>query len=92
MGDARDPRRLTRRGKNLGAGVRRSRARSSVGERAAGRGRTLVMDGGASPAWMRDITRSLAAALPAGAHRTLPDQTNDVAPGALAAALEDFLR
>ncbi|MER6815762.1 alpha/beta hydrolase [Spirillospora sp. NPDC000708] len=51
----------------------------------------LVLAGGASPAWMRDAARRLAALLPAGAHRVLDGQTHDVAPDVLAPALEDFL-
>ncbi|WP_433471766.1 alpha/beta fold hydrolase [Spirillospora sp. CA-142024] len=51
----------------------------------------LVLDGGDSPAWMRDIARRTAALLPAGTHRTLDGQTHDVDPAALAPALEEFL-
>ncbi|MGC4953112.1 alpha/beta fold hydrolase [Actinomadura citrea] len=52
---------------------------------------TLVLDGGDSPAWMRDIARRTAALLPAGTHRTLDGQTHDVDPAALAPALAGFL-
>ncbi|MFI0487417.1 alpha/beta fold hydrolase [Actinomadura sp. 9N215] len=51
----------------------------------------LVLDGGASPAWMRDTARRLAAALPDGTHRTLDGQTHDVSADALAPVLADFL-
>ncbi|MFD0534160.1 hypothetical protein ACFQY7_10715 [Actinomadura luteofluorescens] len=51
----------------------------------------LVLDGGDSPAWMRDIARRTAALLPAGTHRTLDGQTHDVDPAVLAPALERFL-
>jgi pimeloyl-ACP methyl ester carboxylesterase len=52
---------------------------------------TLVIAGGASPAWLRDIARQLADALPDGHHTVLPDQTHDVDPAALATALAGFL-
>ncbi len=51
---------------------------------------TLVLDGGASPAWLRDASVALAAAVPDGARRTLPDQTHDVSPDALAPVLAEF--
>ncbi len=51
----------------------------------------LVVDGGDSPAWMRDTARRVAALLPAGTHRTLDGQTHDVAPEVLAPVLADFL-
>ncbi|MFC4053623.1 alpha/beta fold hydrolase [Actinomadura syzygii] len=51
----------------------------------------LVLDGGDSPAWMRDIAARTAELLPAGTHRTLPGQTHDVAPDALAPVLSEFL-
>lgn len=51
----------------------------------------LVLDGGASPAWMRDIARRVAGLLPAGTHRTLDGQTHDVDPAVLAPALAVFL-
>jgi len=51
---------------------------------------TLVLDGGASPAWMREMARRVANALPGGQHRRLEGQTHDVAPEALAPALEEF--
>jgi pimeloyl-ACP methyl ester carboxylesterase len=51
---------------------------------------TLVLDGGASPAWMREVALRLANTLPAGQHRCLEGQTHDVAPEALAPVLEEF--
>ncbi|NVI86855.1 alpha/beta fold hydrolase [Actinomadura sp. BRA 177] len=51
----------------------------------------LVLDGGDSPAWMRDTAARVAGLLPAGTHRTLDGQTHDVAPGVLAPALAGFL-
>lgn len=51
---------------------------------------TLVLDGGASPAWMRDTARRVANTLPRGQHRSLEGQTHDVAPEALAPVLEEF--
>ncbi|NDU75372.1 alpha/beta fold hydrolase [Actinomadura sp. DSM 109109] len=51
----------------------------------------LVLDGGDSPAWIRDIARRTAELLPAGTHRTLDGQTHDVDPAALAPVLAEFL-
>jgi hypothetical protein len=51
---------------------------------------TLVLDGGASPAWMREMARRVANALPGGQRRRLEGQTHDVAPEALAPVLEEF--
>jgi pimeloyl-ACP methyl ester carboxylesterase len=48
---------------------------------------TLVMVGGASPAWMRRSAQALAEVLPNAQHRTLEGQTHDVAPEVLAPAL-----
>ncbi|MEU8246878.1 alpha/beta hydrolase [Nonomuraea sp. NPDC048916] len=52
---------------------------------------TLVMAGGASPAWMRDVARLVAGALPSGEYRVLDGQTHDVAADVLADALIDWL-
>ncbi len=52
---------------------------------------TLVLDGGASPAWMRETARAVARAVPQGEHHTLEGQTHDVAADALAPVLDDFL-
>ena len=51
---------------------------------------TLVMDGGKSPAWMRNGTQALARALPNAQYRTLPGQTHDVKAKAIAPALIEF--
>ena len=50
----------------------------------------LVMDGGASPAAMRDAVRAVADALPHAQHRTLEGQTHDAATEAVAPALIAF--
>ena len=50
----------------------------------------LVMDGGASPAWIRNGVRTLAGTLPNATHRTLEGQTHAADPAMLAAALEEF--
>lgn len=52
--------------------------------------RVMVVDGGASPPWMREAARLVAQALPRGRHRTLTGQTHEVAPHVLAPLLEDF--
>ena len=51
---------------------------------------TLVIDGGASPVWMRNAAQAVAEALPNAQHRTLEGQTHNVAPDALAPVLEEF--
>ena len=51
---------------------------------------TLVIDGGASPMWMRNAAQAVADALPNAQRRTLAGQTHDVAPEALAPVLEEF--
>ncbi|TDD76749.1 alpha/beta hydrolase [Actinomadura darangshiensis] len=51
----------------------------------------LVVDGGGSPAWMRDTAVRAAELLPAGTHRTLDGQTHDVDPAVLAPVLAEFL-
>ena len=51
---------------------------------------TLVIDGGASPAFMQSAAQTLADALPNAQRRTLEGQTHDVAPDALAPVLEEF--
>lgn len=50
----------------------------------------LVLDGGASPAWIRHSAEALADALPYGEHKSLPGQTHSAAPEALAPELERF--
>ena len=51
---------------------------------------TLVIDGGASPAWMRNAAQAVADILPDAQRRTLEGQTHDVAPAALAPVMEEF--
>jgi len=51
---------------------------------------TIVLDGGASPAWIRDTARTMADLLPNGHHRTLEGQEHNVAPEAMAPALIEF--
>jgi hypothetical protein len=53
---------------------------------------TLVMDGGKSPAWMRNATRALAGVLPNATYRTLDRQTHMVKPKALTPSLVEFFR
>ncbi|WP_407697629.1 alpha/beta fold hydrolase [Streptomyces corynorhini] len=54
------------------------------------RTRAMVVDGGASPAALRDAARATAKSLPRGRHRTLTGQTHEVAPHVLAPVLEEF--
>jgi pimeloyl-ACP methyl ester carboxylesterase len=51
---------------------------------------TLVMDGGASPAWIGNSARTLADILPDAQHRTLDGQTHNAAPEVLAPELVRF--
>ncbi|MDI3340044.1 MAG: alpha/beta hydrolase [Sphaerobacter sp.] len=51
---------------------------------------TLVVDGGASPAWLRQATEAVAAILPGARRQTLEGQTHAVAPDALAPVLLAF--
>jgi pimeloyl-ACP methyl ester carboxylesterase len=51
---------------------------------------TLVMDGGASPEWMRNGATALANVLANAQHRTLPGQTHEVGPEVIAPVLERF--
>ncbi|HKH74471.1 MAG TPA: alpha/beta hydrolase [Vicinamibacterales bacterium] len=53
---------------------------------------TLVMDGGKTPAWMRNATRALAGVLPNATYRTLDGQTHMIKPKALAPPLVEFFR
>ncbi len=55
------------------------------------RAETLIMDGGASPLWMREAIQALARAIPGARHRTLEGQTHAVAPTVLAREVEEFL-
>jgi pimeloyl-ACP methyl ester carboxylesterase len=51
---------------------------------------TLVIDGGASPQWMREAANALASVVPGANRLTLEGQTHDVAPDVLALALRAF--
>ncbi|GAA1822054.1 alpha/beta hydrolase [Luedemannella flava] len=51
---------------------------------------TLVLGGGASPEALQAAARAAADAVPGATHRTLPDQTHDVAVDALAPVLTEF--
>ena len=51
---------------------------------------TLVMDGGASPAWMRNAARALVAILPDVQYRTLEGQDHAAPPDVLAPELDEF--
>jgi pimeloyl-ACP methyl ester carboxylesterase len=53
---------------------------------------TLVMDGGASPAFMHNAAQATAHALPNGQRHTLEGQTHDVAPQVLAPVLVEFFQ
>jgi pimeloyl-ACP methyl ester carboxylesterase len=52
----------------------------------------LVMDGGASPAFMHNAAQAVAHALPNAKRRTLEGQTHDVAPQVLAPVLVEFFQ
>ncbi len=51
---------------------------------------TLVLVGGASPAWMIDVGRQVADALPNGRHMVLEGQDHVVAPEVLVPVLAEF--
>jgi hypothetical protein len=51
----------------------------------------LVLTGGASPAWMIDVGRQLAAALPDGRQQVLEGEEHVVAPEILVSVLADVL-
>jgi hypothetical protein len=53
---------------------------------------TLVMDGGKSPAWMRNAMRALTDALPNATYRTLAGQTHIIKAQAHVQPLVEFLR
>jgi hypothetical protein len=52
---------------------------------------TLAIDGGASPAWIRNAAQAVADALPNGTRSTLPDQMHNVAQSVLAPVVAEFL-
>jgi Alpha/beta hydrolase family len=51
---------------------------------------TAVLTGGGSPDWLRAAGEAAAAVIPGATHRELPGQTHDVAPDALAAAVDEL--
>lgn len=51
----------------------------------------LILVGGASPAWMIEVGRQIAEAMPDGGHRVLDGQEHVVDPGTLAPVLSEFL-
>jgi hypothetical protein len=51
---------------------------------------TLVMDGGASPAWLRNAVQAVTDLLPNAERHTLEGQTHNVDAKVLAPVLEDF--
>jgi pimeloyl-ACP methyl ester carboxylesterase len=53
---------------------------------------TLVLDGGKSPAWMRNSAHALADVLPNAEYNTLPGQTHMLKPSAIAPVLVDFFK
>jgi pimeloyl-ACP methyl ester carboxylesterase len=53
---------------------------------------TLVAAGGKSSDWVRTSMRALAAALPDARYRTIPGQTHQVRPQAIAPVLTEFFR
>lgn len=53
---------------------------------------TIVIDGGASPAWMRETAQAITDILPDGQHRTLDGQEHNVAPEAIAPVLVEFFK
>jgi pimeloyl-ACP methyl ester carboxylesterase len=52
---------------------------------------TLVLNGGASPAWMGRAGKAVASAIPGAAHRVLDGQPHYVAPEAIVPELLEFL-
>ncbi len=51
---------------------------------------TLVMAGGASPEWMRQVARQIASAIPSAQYRVLDGQTHEVAAEVIAPPLTEF--
>jgi pimeloyl-ACP methyl ester carboxylesterase len=52
---------------------------------------TLVLSGGAGPAWMRESARTVAEAIPGACHQVLDGQTHDVDASVLAGAVRAFV-
>jgi pimeloyl-ACP methyl ester carboxylesterase len=50
----------------------------------------MILDGGASPQWLRAVADALADAIPGAQRRTLEGQTHDVSPEVLAPVLQAF--
>lgn len=67
-----------------------ARGAAWLDEARAVRSQVLVLDGSASPPWMRGAAQTLARAIPGGLYRSLEGQTHAVDVVALAPALEDF--
>jgi hypothetical protein len=67
-----------------------ARGSARLAEVPAIRASTLVMEGGASPPWMREANRTLASVIPNASLRTLEGQTHDVDVETLAGALREF--
>ena len=67
-----------------------ARASARLEEAKGVRAKTLLLEGGGSPPWMREPMRALATAMPSATLRTLEGQTHDVDPKVLARALEEF--
>jgi pimeloyl-ACP methyl ester carboxylesterase len=53
---------------------------------------TIVIAGGASPAWMRETAQAVASLMPDAQHRTLEGQEHNVAPEAIAPVLVEFFK
>ena len=51
---------------------------------------TLIIDGGKSPAWIRNAAKAFKAAIPNAQSRTIPGQTHMVKPDALAPVLIEY--
>ncbi|WP_224248836.1 alpha/beta fold hydrolase [Hyalangium gracile] len=68
-----------------------ARGPSRLAEVPAVRAAALVMEGGASPGWMREAIQTLTRAIPNARHRTLEGQTHAVDPRTLARAIEESL-
>jgi hypothetical protein len=52
---------------------------------------TLVLDGGASPQFLRDASTAIAAATPDAERRTLEGQDHNVAPDVIVPVVTEFL-
>jgi alpha-beta hydrolase superfamily lysophospholipase len=61
-----------------------------TGRAAAVKAPTLVIDGGASPAWMRNTARTVADTIPGARYQTLEGQEHNVDQAVLAPVLKEF--